>query len=170
MAWVPTASTPTPSPAPSRATASSCAASSPRASSASSSPTTCGASSTPRGTTATTPPTPSGAWLAGLRRAGRRGLRRQRRAGHILERGSERFISTPELSFSIRHLGAQGGLNVSASHNPRTTTAPRSTTPAAAGKCPPTTRLVSIVEQVKLGAPRELGAGLRRQPRALPRR
>jgi phosphoglucomutase/phosphomannomutase len=27
------------------------------------------------------------------------------------------YVSTPELSFSIRHLGAQGGLNVSASHN-----------------------------------------------------
>lgn len=27
------------------------------------------------------------------------------------------YISTPELSFLIRHLGAQGGLNVSASHN-----------------------------------------------------
>jgi len=28
-----------------------------------------------------------------------------------------RFLSTPELSFAIRFLGAQGGLNVSASHN-----------------------------------------------------
>lgn len=37
---------------------------------------------------------------------------------HMLARGSDRFISTPELSFSIRQLGAQGGLNVSASHNP----------------------------------------------------
>jgi phosphoglucomutase/phosphomannomutase len=27
-------------------------------------------------------------------------------------------MSTPELSFAIRHLGAQGGLNISASHNP----------------------------------------------------
>ncbi len=27
-------------------------------------------------------------------------------------------MSTPELSYAIRHLGAQGGLNVSASHNP----------------------------------------------------
>jgi phosphoglucomutase/phosphomannomutase len=28
------------------------------------------------------------------------------------------YVSTPELSFSIRHLGADGGLNISASHNP----------------------------------------------------
>lgn len=37
---------------------------------------------------------------------------------HMLDRGSPRYISTPELSFAIRHLGAKGGLNVSASHNP----------------------------------------------------
>lgn len=29
-----------------------------------------------------------------------------------------RTLSTPELSFAIRHLGADGGLNISASHNP----------------------------------------------------
>src|SRR5207302_3646970 len=29
-----------------------------------------------------------------------------------------RFLATPELSFTIRLLGAHGGLNVSASHNP----------------------------------------------------
>ena len=37
---------------------------------------------------------------------------------HILPRGSKAFVSTPELSFAIRYYGAQGGLNVSASHNP----------------------------------------------------
>ena len=37
---------------------------------------------------------------------------------HMLPRGSSHFVSTPELSFAIRHLGAHGGLNVSASHNP----------------------------------------------------
>ncbi|MCB9761879.1 MAG: phospho-sugar mutase [Alphaproteobacteria bacterium] len=37
---------------------------------------------------------------------------------HILPRGSDTFVSTPELSFAIRYLGAHGGLNVSASHNP----------------------------------------------------
>ncbi|HHO50377.1 MAG TPA: phospho-sugar mutase, partial [Deltaproteobacteria bacterium] len=36
---------------------------------------------------------------------------------HILARGGG-WLSTPELSFTIRALGAQGGLNVSASHNP----------------------------------------------------
>ena len=35
----------------------------------------------------------------------------------MLERGSKRWISTPELSFAIRFCGATGGLNVSASHN-----------------------------------------------------
>ncbi|MCZ6792815.1 MAG: phospho-sugar mutase [Planctomycetota bacterium] len=33
------------------------------------------------------------------------------------EPGPGRYVSTPELSFAIRHLGAQGGLNISASHN-----------------------------------------------------
>ena len=39
-------------------------------------------------------------------------------AVHILPRGATSYMSTPELSFAIRHLGAHGGLNVSASHNP----------------------------------------------------
>ncbi len=37
---------------------------------------------------------------------------------HILPRSSATYVSTPELSFAIRYLGADGGLNVSASHNP----------------------------------------------------
>jgi phosphoglucomutase len=37
---------------------------------------------------------------------------------HILPRNSGTWLSTPELSFAIRFLGAQGGLNLSASHNP----------------------------------------------------
>ncbi|WP_020471626.1 phospho-sugar mutase [Zavarzinella formosa] len=37
---------------------------------------------------------------------------------HILPDDSNRYLATPELSFAIRFLGAQGGLNVSASHNP----------------------------------------------------
>lgn len=36
----------------------------------------------------------------------------------IQQRGDNTFLSTPELSFLVRELGAQGGLNVSASHNP----------------------------------------------------
>ncbi|MFZ5476589.1 MAG: phospho-sugar mutase [Myxococcota bacterium] len=36
----------------------------------------------------------------------------------LLPPGSNTYVSTPELSFAIRHLGADGGLNVSASHNP----------------------------------------------------
>lgn len=37
---------------------------------------------------------------------------------HIQPRGDLRYLSTPELSFTIRHLRAAAGLNVSASHNP----------------------------------------------------
>jgi phosphoglucomutase/phosphomannomutase len=36
----------------------------------------------------------------------------------ILPSDSKHFLATPELSFTIRHLGAHGGLNISASHNP----------------------------------------------------
>lgn len=36
----------------------------------------------------------------------------------LLAPGSDTFMSTPELSFAIRHLGADAGLNISASHNP----------------------------------------------------
>jgi len=36
----------------------------------------------------------------------------------ILPPDSKRYLATPELSFTIRQLGAQGGLNISASHNP----------------------------------------------------
>lgn len=37
---------------------------------------------------------------------------------HILPPDSKHYLATPELSYTIRHLGAHGGLNVSASHNP----------------------------------------------------
>ncbi len=37
---------------------------------------------------------------------------------YILPDGSQRYLATPELSFTIRLLGAHGGLNISASHNP----------------------------------------------------
>lgn len=37
---------------------------------------------------------------------------------HALPLDSTRYYATPELSFAIRRLGAHGGLNVSASHNP----------------------------------------------------
>jgi phosphoglucomutase/phosphomannomutase len=36
----------------------------------------------------------------------------------ILPPDSPRYLATPELSFTIRHLSAHGGLNLSASHNP----------------------------------------------------
>jgi phosphoglucomutase/phosphomannomutase len=37
---------------------------------------------------------------------------------HILPTDSTHFLATPELSLTIRFLGARGGLNISASHNP----------------------------------------------------
>ncbi|VTS05804.1 phospho-sugar mutase [Tuwongella immobilis] len=37
---------------------------------------------------------------------------------HVLPADSQRYLATPELSYSIRHLKAHGGLNISASHNP----------------------------------------------------
>jgi phosphoglucomutase/phosphomannomutase len=37
---------------------------------------------------------------------------------HILPPDSTHYLATPELSFTIRHLKAHGGLNLSASHNP----------------------------------------------------
>lgn len=37
---------------------------------------------------------------------------------HILPPDSKRYVSTPELSFTIRYLKAHGGLNMTASHNP----------------------------------------------------
>jgi phosphoglucomutase/phosphomannomutase len=37
---------------------------------------------------------------------------------HILPPDSRHYLATPELSFTIRHLNAHGGLNISASHNP----------------------------------------------------
>lgn len=37
---------------------------------------------------------------------------------HLLPPDAKRYVSTPELSFTIRHLKAHGGLNMTASHNP----------------------------------------------------
>src|SRR5947209_4083825 len=37
---------------------------------------------------------------------------------YILPPESRRYLATPELSFTIRYLDANGGLNISASHNP----------------------------------------------------
>jgi phosphoglucomutase/phosphomannomutase len=37
---------------------------------------------------------------------------------HLLPENSPRFLATPELSYAVRLLGAHGGLNMSASHNP----------------------------------------------------
>lgn len=68
---------------------------------------------------------------------------------YMLPRGSLRYISTPELSFSIRHLGAHGGLNVSASHNPSDDNGAKIYDQRGGQPVPPLDEeLVNIVEQV----------------------
>src|SRR5919204_49418 len=37
---------------------------------------------------------------------------------HTLPPDSPRYMSTPEMSFAVRHLTAHGGLNLTPSHNP----------------------------------------------------
>lgn len=51
----------------------------------------------------------------------------------------EAMRPTPELSFAVREYGCAAGLNVTASHNPRSTTAIKSTGPTVPS-CPPARR------------------------------
>ena len=46
---------------------------------------------------------------------------RARYVGELLSgsKGVKDFLEIPEVSFAIRHLSAQGGVNVTASHNPK---------------------------------------------------
>jgi phosphoglucomutase len=61
------------------------------------------------------------------------------------------YMPTPELSFAIRHLGAAGGLNVSASHNHPDDNGLKVYTPTGGQYCPPDdANLSSTVEQVVL--------------------
>ncbi len=62
----------------------------------------------------------------------------------------ERFMATPELSFAIREVGAQGGLNVSASHNHPDDNGGKFYNAAGAQEIPPQDeRMASLVEQVE---------------------
>ncbi|MEM7015356.1 MAG: phospho-sugar mutase [Verrucomicrobiota bacterium] len=58
-------------------------------------------------------------------------------------------LATPELSFIIRHLGAQGGLNVSASHNPPDDNGAKVYNYTGGQEVPPNDeRMVKLVDQV----------------------
>ncbi len=68
----------------------------------------------------------------------------------MAEPGSGRYLSTPELSFLIRVLGAQGGLNVSASHNHPDDNGGKFYTELGAQEVPPyDEQMVDLVEAVR---------------------
>ena len=68
---------------------------------------------------------------------------------HILPPESKRYVPTPELSFTIRHLGAQGGLNMTASHNPPDDNGSKFYNELGAQPVPPEDQIISeLVDQV----------------------
>src|SRR5688500_4670274 len=68
---------------------------------------------------------------------------------HILPPDSARYVATPELSFSIRHLRAHGGLNMTASHNPPDDNGSKFYDERGAQPVPPEDQLMSeLVDQV----------------------
>jgi phosphoglucomutase/phosphomannomutase len=70
---------------------------------------------------------------------------------HILPPDSKRYVSTPELSFTIRHLKAHGGLNMTASHNPPDDNGSKFYDDRGAQPVPPEDQLMSdLVDQVTL--------------------
>ena len=70
---------------------------------------------------------------------------------HILPDDSQRYLATPELSFAIRFLGAQGGLNVSASHNPPDDNGGKFYEERGGQPVPPDDQIMSdFVDQVKV--------------------
>ena len=69
---------------------------------------------------------------------------------HMLDPSSTHYLATPELSFLIRRLGCQGGLNVSASHNHPDDNGGKFYTELGAQEVPPhDERMVRLVEQVE---------------------
>src|SRR5438128_1930116 len=69
---------------------------------------------------------------------------------HLLPPDSSRFLATPELSFIIRQLGAHGGLNVSASHNPPDDNGGKFYDERGAQPVPPEDQIMAdIVEQIE---------------------
>ncbi len=68
---------------------------------------------------------------------------------HILSPDAKRYISTPELSFCLRHLQAHGGLNMTASHNPPDDNGSKFYDERGAQPVPPEDQLMSeLVDQV----------------------
>jgi phosphoglucomutase/phosphomannomutase len=68
---------------------------------------------------------------------------------HILAPDSKRYIPTPELSFAIRFLQANGGLNMTASHNPPDDNGSKFYNELGAQPVPPEDQLMSeFVDQV----------------------
>jgi phosphoglucomutase/phosphomannomutase len=68
----------------------------------------------------------------------------------ILPPDSKRYVATPELSFTIRHLHAHGGLNMTASHNPPDDNGSKFYDERGSQLVPPEDQLMSeMVEQVK---------------------
>lgn len=68
---------------------------------------------------------------------------------HILPPDAQRFVSTPELSFTIRHLKAHGGLNMTASHNPPDDNGSKFYDERGAQPVPPEDQIMSeLVDQV----------------------
>ena len=68
---------------------------------------------------------------------------------HLLPPDSPRYTPTPELSFSIRHLRAHGGLNMTASHNPPDDNGSKFYDERGAQPVPPEDQLMSeFVDQV----------------------
>ena len=69
---------------------------------------------------------------------------------HILPADSKKYLSTPELSFSIRFLVAHGGLNMTASHNPSDDNGSKFYDERGAQPVPPEDQLMSeFVDRVK---------------------
>jgi phosphoglucomutase/phosphomannomutase len=69
----------------------------------------------------------------------------------ILPEGSSHYLATPELSFTIRFLGAHGGLNISASHNPPDDNGGKFYDERGAQPVPPDDQIMAdIVDQVSL--------------------
>jgi phosphoglucomutase/phosphomannomutase len=67
----------------------------------------------------------------------------------VLPPDSPRYVSTPEMSFTIRHLGTHGGLNITASHNPPDDNGSKFSDERGAQPVPPDDQIMTdIVEQV----------------------
>ncbi len=84
---------------------------------------------------------------------------------HMLARGSSAYLSTPELSFAIRYLGADGGLNVSASHNPADDNGAKIYNHLGGQEIPPhdealADEVLRVTEVASLGYPAAVEAGL----------